>query len=190
MAVQKYGKEKDDEILLLLRENPERGFRMLFDVYHMQLCVYATQLTNSFQLAEDIVQDFFMAFWEKKYYRRVSENFRSYLYTSVHNAALATLKKRNLISTEEMTGIAVEIPLEGQYEQEELERREKELMQKLSLLSPQELTAVKAVILENKKYAEAALESQVSVGTLKTYLARALKKLRKDYNLSLLFYSY
>lgn len=190
MAVQKYGKEKDDEILLLLRENPERGFRMLFDVYHMQLCVYATQLTNSFQLAEDIVQDFFMAFWEKKYYRRVNENFRSYLYTSVHNTALATLKKRNLISTEEMTGIAVEIPLEGQYEQEELERREKELMQKLSLLSPQELTAVKAVILENKKYAEAALESQVSVGTLKTYLARALKKLRKDYNLSLLFYSY
>lgn len=188
--MQKYGKEKEDEILLLLSKNPEQGFRMMFDVYHMQLCVYATQLTNSFQLAEDIVQDFFMVFWEKKYYRQINGNLRSYLYTSVHNTALTVLKKRNLVSTEEMTGIAVEIPLEGQFEQEELERREKELMQKLSLLSPQELAVVKAVILENKRYAEAAQESQVSVGTLKTYLARALKKLRKDYNLSLLFYSF
>ena len=190
MVMQKYGKEKDHEILSLLYENPDRGFRMMFDIYHMQLCVYVTQLTNSFQLAEDIVQDFFMVFWENKYYRQINGNFRSYLYTSVHNAALATLKKKNLLSTEDVTGIAVEMPLEGQYEQEELERKEKELMQKLSLLSPREFAAVKAVILENKKYAEAALESQVSVSTLKTYLARALKKLRKDYNLSLLFYLY
>ena len=182
------GKEKDDEILLLLHENPEQGFRMMFNVYHMQLCIYATQLTNSFQLAEDIVQDFFMVFWEKKYYHQINGNFRNYLYTSVHNTALAALRKRNLLSMEEMTGIMVEIPLEGQYEQEELELREKELMQKLSILSPQELAAVKAVILENKKYAEAAMETQVSVGTLKTYLTRALKKLRRDYNLSLLFY--
>lgn len=190
MIMQKYEKEKDYEILSLLCENPDRGFRMMFDIYHMQLCVYVTQLTNSFQLAEDIVQDFFMVFWENKYYRQIHGNFRSYLYTSVHNAALAALKKKNLLSTEDVTGIAVEMPLEGPCEQEELERKEKELMQKLSLLSPQEFAAVKAVILENKKYAEAALESQVSVSTLKTYLARALKKLRKDYNLSLLFYLY
>ena len=29
---------------------PEEGFRLLFDVYHMQLCVYVVQLTDSFQL--------------------------------------------------------------------------------------------------------------------------------------------
>lgn len=190
MVMQKYGKEKDDEILWLLREHPEQGFRMMFDVYHMQLCVYATQLTNSFHLAEDIVQDFFMVFWEKKYYRQITGSFRSYLYSAVHNTALAALKKRNLVSIEELTGIPVEIPQEGEYECEELERREKELMQKMALLSPQEVAAVKAVILENKKYVEAAVEFNVSVSTLKTYLARALKKLRKDYNLSFLFYSY
>lgn len=186
----KYGKEKDDEILSLLCESPERGFRMLFDVYHMQLCIYAMQLTDSFHLAEDIVQDFFMSFWERKYYRQISGNFRSYLYTSVHNAALAALKKRNLISMEELTGMPVEIPEEGRYEQEELERKEKELMQKLALLPRQELAAVKAVILENKKYVDAAMELEMSVNTLRTHLARALKKLRDNGNLSLLFYLY
>ena len=49
----------DQEILRLLCEKPDEGFRLLFDVYHMQLCVYVVQLTDSFSLAEDIVQDFF-----------------------------------------------------------------------------------------------------------------------------------
>ena len=51
---------KDKEILHLLRQKPEEGFRLLFDVYHMQLCVYVVQLTDSFSLAEDIVQDTFI----------------------------------------------------------------------------------------------------------------------------------
>ena len=63
--MKRYGADRDKEIQRLLQEMPEEGFRLLFDVYHMQLCVYVVQLTDSFQLAEDIVQDFFVAFWER-----------------------------------------------------------------------------------------------------------------------------
>ena len=75
--MKRYGADRDKEIQRLLQEMPEEGFRLLFDVYHMQLCVYVVQLTDSFQLAEDIVQDFFVAFWERKYYRAITGNFRS-----------------------------------------------------------------------------------------------------------------
>lgn len=47
---------------------------------------------------------------------------------------------------------------------------------------------VRAVIMENKKYKEAAEELHISVNTLKTHLTRALKQLRKEYNLHSLFY--
>ena len=188
--MKRYGADRDKEIQRLLQEMPEEGFRLLFDVYHMQLCVYVVQLTDSFQLAEDIVQDFFVAFWERKYYRAITVNFRSYLYTSVHNAALAVLKKKKLVPMELLTGVPVEIPQESVLEREELERQEKELMLKLEKLPKQEIAAIKAVILENKKCVEAALELGMSVNTLKTHLARALKKLRKDYHLSFLFYSF
>ena len=157
--MKRYGVDKDKEIQRLLQEMPEEGFRLLFDVYHMQLCVYVVQLTDSFQLAEDIVQDFFVAFWERKYYRAITGNFRSYLYTSVHNAALAALKKKKLVPMELLTGIPVEIPQES-------------------------------VLERDKKCVEAAFELGMSVNTLKTHLARALKKLRKDYHLSFLFYSF
>ena len=89
--------------------------------------VYVVQLTDSFQLAEDIVQDFFVAFWERKYYRAITGNFRSYLYTSVHNAALAVLKKKKLVPMELLTGVPVEIPQEAVLEREELERQEKRI---------------------------------------------------------------
>ena len=184
------GIPKDKEILQLLRAKPAEGFRMLFDHYHMPLCIYVVQMTDSFELAEDVVQDFFIAFWEKKYFCKITDNLRSYLYTSVHNAALAVLKKKKMVCLEELTGIPVEIPHETAFEREELEQHERKLMVILEKLPKQELAAIKAVILENKKCMEAALELNISVSTLKTHLARALKKLRKEYNLSFLFYSF
>lgn len=184
-----YGSLQDKEILQLLRQTPAEGFRKLFDVYHMPLCIYVVQLTDSFELAEDVVQDFFIDFWEKKYFSKINTNLRSYLYTSIHNAALAVLKKKNLVCLEEITGIPVEIVQETVLERQELEQRERELMEKLEKLPKQELAAIKAVILENKKCMEAALELEVSVNTLKTHLSRALRKLRKEYHLSILFYT-
>ena len=52
--------EKDKYILELFRTSPKEAFRLLFDAYHMKLCIYAVQLTDSFEMAEDIVQDFFI----------------------------------------------------------------------------------------------------------------------------------
>ena len=93
-----------------------------------------------------------------------------------------------MLSMEEITNIPIETPFEMNLKQEELEKREAELMEKLQTLPKQELAAIRLVILENKKYVEAAEELHISVNTLKTYLSRALKRLRKEYNLSFLFY--
>lgn len=65
--------EKDKYILELFRTSPKEAFRLLFDAYHMKLCIYAVQLTDSFEMAEDIVQDFFIYFWEKKYYLKINQ---------------------------------------------------------------------------------------------------------------------
>lgn len=46
----------------LFQTSPKEAFRLLFDAYHMKLCIYAVQLTDSFEMAEDIVQDFFIYF--------------------------------------------------------------------------------------------------------------------------------
>ena len=176
--------ERDEYILELFNTAPKEAFRLLFDTYHLKLCLYVVQLTDSFDMAEDIVQDFFVYFWEKKYYRNINQSLAHYLFLSVRNAAINALHKNNMLSMEELSGIDMSIP-EEPADEEELAERHKQLLDKLHRLPPQEYKAVKAVIMENKKYKEAAEELEISVNTLKTHLARAMKQLRKEYNLPL-----
>ena len=179
--------KQDEKLLELFRTVPERVFRQLFDTYYMPLCVYTVQLTDSFDMAEDVVQEVLAYFWEKKYYNRIIGSLRGYLFYAVRNAALLALKKNNLVSMEELSGIEIDIPDEYP-DREELYGRERQLLADLEKLPQQEVLAVKAVILESKKYKEAAEELQISVNTLKTHLSRALGKLRKNHNLMIFFY--
>lgn len=169
---------QDNLILELFVSNPKAAFRLLFDTYHMPLCIYAFQLSDSFTLAEDIVQEFFIYFWEKKSYNNITTSLRNYLYLSIRNATLLNLKKNKLVSIEELSDNEFNVTEEF-YDEDELHELEKKIMQELQELPPQELAVVKAVVLENKKYKEAAGELNISVNTLKTHLSRAMKELRK-----------
>lgn len=179
--------DKNDKLILeLFRTNPNDAFQLMFDTYYMPLCLYAVQLTDSFVMAEDIVQDFFISFWEKKTYQNIAVKLRSYLFYSIRNNSYLILRKNNLISMEELFDTEIDL-IEAMSDEEELREREKKIMEELEKLPKQELSAVQAVILENKKYKEAAEELNISVNTLKTHLSRALKRLRKDNSLLLLY---
>lgn len=183
---QKYYDEKDKLILELFRTNPQSAFKLMFDTYYMPLYLYAVQLTDSFSMAEDIVQDFFISFWEKKTYQNIAVKLRSYLFYAIRNNSYLSLRKNNLVSMEELFDTEIDIT-ESITDEEELREKERKIMEELEKLPKQELSAVQAVILENKKYKEAAEELNISVNTLKTHLSRALKRLRKDNNLILLW---
>ena len=182
----KYYAEVDRQLLELFSVNPKEAFRKLFDTYHMQLCVYAVQLTDSFELAEEAVQDVFIYFWEKEYYKKITDNLRGYLLTSTKNMALAHLRHYQQYSMEDISEVATDIPDES-FDEEEWEEKVKALYADLEKLPEQEVAAVKAVILDEKSYKEAAEELRMSVNTLKTHLSRALRKLRTRHNLLFFF---
>lgn len=175
----KFYKERNEQILNLFISSPDKAFRLLFDTYYTPLCIYTVQLTDSFTIAEDIVQDFFIVFWEKKLYKNIAIDLRSYLFYSIRNNTYQFLKKNNIISMEELSESEIDL-MDSLLDESELREKEEKMIKALEKLPKQELAAVKAVILENKKYKEAASELQISVNTLKTYLTRALKRLRKN----------
>lgn len=178
--------EIDEKILQQFGESPSKGLRLLFDVYYTPLAVYAFQLTDSYEMAEDVVQDALTYFWEKEYYRQVNTNLRGYLFFAVRNAALAELKKYAMKSMEELSGMEVDIP-EELLDADEYDERANRLLADLERLPHQEMMAIKLVIMGNKKYKEAAEELGLSVNTLKTHLSRGLTKLRRKHNLMLFF---
>lgn len=179
------------EILRSLRSDRDKGFRLLFDAYYMPLCLYSLQMTDDFDAAEDIVQTLFVDFWEKNLHEAVNGNLRAYMFTAVRNNTLRYVSKhKNLgISFVDDTPGLLEQLLYGEQSEEDMRMCEEQLRQSLLQLSEMESEVLHKIVVDEDSYKSAAADLGISVNTLKTYLRRAMNKLRKCHVSILLFYT-
>ena len=76
-------KSQDLLILEKLKVGDSSAYKELFDLYYMPLSVYSLKYCDSFELAEDIVQDLFIKFWDQKIYLNLQEAISPYLFKAV-----------------------------------------------------------------------------------------------------------
>ncbi len=67
-------------------------FDFIFNFYYSGLCAYARKWIGSAEIAEDLVQDFFVRLWTNSQKLEITSSLKSYLFTSVKNTALNHLK--------------------------------------------------------------------------------------------------
>ncbi|SEN02110.1 RNA polymerase sigma-70 factor, ECF subfamily [bacterium A37T11] len=74
-----------DEVHLLekLREGDERAFRAIYNHYYDFLLMYAFQLSQDEDVAQDIVQDIFLNLWIKRASLDIHSSLFNYLHQSV-----------------------------------------------------------------------------------------------------------
>ncbi len=169
--------KQEQNIIAKLQKRDESGLRQLFDLYHTPLCVFALKYVNSFEEAEDIVQEVFIILWEKKCYSYISDSLRSYLFKAVKNNSFTFLRNSKRIQFEELGNLVVPTT-EDSVDCENIELRKKLLYQELNKLSDKNRQVFEAIVFENQKYKEVALELDVSLNTVKTHFSRSLKQLR------------
>jgi RNA polymerase sigma-70 factor (family 1) len=90
-----------------LQENPDwlegiragdpSAFETLFHAYYAPLCSFAYRYLGARDLAEEIVQEVFLCIWERRESWDVRTSVRSYLLTSVRNAALSYLRHERVV---------------------------------------------------------------------------------------------
>lgn len=176
--------EKNDRhILKVLSEDKTKGFRLLFDAYYTPLCLFSLQMTDDFDAAEDIVQAFFVKFWEKDLHKRIDSNLQYYLFSSIRNNTIQHLRETGNMELLDISDTLSDDAMLHQLmyddsNEEELRLRETQLYNELRALPEKEREALQKVILEEMSYKEAAQEMGISVNTIKTHLKRAMKKLR------------
>lgn len=177
---------KDDATLLrLLHTDRAAGFRALFDAYYTPLCLFSLQYTDDFAVSEDIVQTFFVSFWEQRLHTRVSSNLRYYMFSAIRNNTLAYLRHNGdaqLLPLDEalLDDSTLQDLIDLSSNEALLAEREAKLRQALDALSPQEREALQQVVVNEGTYKDAAATMGISVNTLKTHLRRAMKKLRTE----------
>lgn len=159
--------------------NDAAEFARIFNTYYPRLCHFSFQLTRDRSLAEDICQDAFIRFWDHREYISPMENaVKSYLYTTVRNASISSLRHHAVvrqyrdryprIENDDITVIHAIIRSEITAE----------IYQALETLPQGCREVVSMAYLQGMKNKEIASELGVSVNTVKTQRQRALHLLR------------
>ena len=168
----------DLQILEKLKAGDPLAYNQLFDKYYMPLCVYSLKYCDSFQLAEDIVQDLFVKLWDEKIYMKFDNSISPYLFKAVKNNTLQGIKKQSKYQFDAIEKVVNNLMEEEPLDFATLEEEKKKLYEQVEALPEKCKEVFKAIVLENMKYKEVAERLDISVNTVKTHYARALKQLR------------
>jgi RNA polymerase sigma-70 factor (family 1) len=170
---------KDIDLINALKNGDTKAYTFLVNFYHHHLCVYAFSLTNDNDLSEDIVQNVFMAIWNKKH--KLKEDFviKSYLYKSVYNEFIDQYRKeKTLLALEKKYFDALSSIVEDE-DGNSLEKLIKMVKQEIENLPPkckQTFLLSKQDGLTNVEIAEYL---NISIKSVEAHITKAFFLLRK-----------
>jgi RNA polymerase sigma-70 factor (family 1) len=161
--------------------DPRLGCELLYRHYYQPLCSHAVRLLYSKTIAEDLVSEIFLQFYQKETYKHISTSFRAYLYKAVRHRAYNYLRWESKRTTdlEDFGGLSDTASLQPdaiiQYE---------ELYQcvenAVNSLPSQRRKIYLMHRFEDKKYAEIAEELQLSPRTIEVQIRKASIFLRDE----------
>ncbi|MFI1745666.1 RNA polymerase sigma factor [Thalassobellus sediminis] len=179
-------KNNDFKILEKLKNGDSHAFKELFDLYYLPLSTYSLKYCDSFSLAEDIVQDLFIKLWNDKLYLNFDKKIGPYLFKAVKNNTLQQIKSKYVF--ESIEGLVNKLLVEENIDTEHIDEKRNLLYTQIEALPKKSKEVFKAIVLDNLKYKEAALEFGITVNTVKTHYSRALKQLRNTIEIIILFF--
>lgn len=153
------------------------AFKMLFDRYYAGLCVFAARYLKSDEECEDVVQDVFVGYWERRNDFDEICKVKSYLYTAVRNACLNILRHEE-VKQHYVGEIEFSSETEECFEDVVIEQETYLLIQNAIKQLPPQMRRVVLYTLDGLKNAQIAEKMGIGEGTVKALKQTAYKKLR------------
>jgi RNA polymerase sigma-70 factor (family 1) len=171
--------QPDNLLLLRLKRGDLRALEAVYRRFQPVLLAKAVFMMHDHAAAADLIQGLFIELWEKQLYRQIDDNLGGYLYRAVHNRCLNALKtqqaqqariddyQKQYVDFEEAPDIEIGLDKGA-------------IAQLIDQLPPQKREVLTLVVLEDRKYQEAADIMGLSINTVKTHLRLALQQLREQ----------
>ncbi len=156
-------------------------FDFIFHYYYSGLCAYSERLTNSQDVAEDIVQELFVNLWMKHQQLNINTSLKNYLFTSVKYRSIDYIKKEQR-KAESINRMAAETKSDENLSSIWLAEAElKEIVEKsLQKLPPRCREIFILSRMEGMKNQEIANKLKLSKRTVELQVSNALRLLRTD----------
>ncbi|MCP4439073.1 MAG: RNA polymerase sigma-70 factor [Aureispira sp.] len=169
----------DDKLLDRLRANDPSVLKAIFYKYYTTIYRVTYRFVSNDATAEDLAQDVFMKFWEKREQLNIRESLGGYLRRMAVNEALGYLRKNKKIELEEidnrtMGGTAQsgeDLYLGGELEEV--------LNKAIESLPPKCKTVFLLSRFEQLTYREISERLGISIKTVENQMGKALRVLRK-----------
>ena len=166
----------DSELVARVRSGDERAFDLIYRMHWLRLYHVARRITEDDVVAQDIIQDTFVSFWEKGCHKDIV-SIEGYLYQAVKFSCFMHLRSGSISKKhlEYFNRIVASANLEEEYEAREVE----EILQRSIDHLPEKCREVfylsRVQALPNKIIAE---KLHISPKTVENQITKALKFLR------------
>lgn len=166
-------------------------FEILFRTNHQFLCMVAMGYVHDQFIAEDMVQDFFADFWQRRSAIRLTSSFEAYARRAVKYKCIDFLRKNAVAAKSNAIQPFPEEAEELTDEPDPHELQHQRYLKIIKLIESLPESRRKIFIMhtvEKLSYAKIAEKQNISINTVKTQLSRAYTALRnKTYLLFLGF---
>ena len=171
------------QLLQQVARGDETAFATLFDLYHNKLGAYVLRLTDSHELAEEIVQDVFLKIWMNREAIPQIISFRNYLFVIARNHALNCLKQvaREYVGRRDwFRNTRAERSIYMVEEEQDIDKLYYPFIEEAILkLPPQQKKVYLLSRNEGLKYEEIAARLNLSFETVKKHMHLALQFIRR-----------
>jgi RNA polymerase sigma-70 factor, ECF subfamily len=171
----------DEQLIEHIAKGDQKSFERLFRKYYASLCRYADGLLHDTDEAEEIVQQVFVGFWEKREDIVITQSLKSYLYRAVHNHCLNRIKHLKIRETHQSYVAHYEADsYEAVAEVVHKNELEVRIYEAIGRLPVQCQRVFKMSRFEELKYQEIADQLGISIKTVENHIGKALKILRVE----------
>ncbi len=172
----------DEEQFIFRRmvDGDKEAFRFFFEKYYTDLCNFVNIYLNDPITAEDIVQDIYVYFWDRKEDIHIETSIKSYLLKASKNKSLNYLRNEKIrLNIQEKLSEESCASYETVADADD-DRRMQEIIGKAVASLPEKCREIYILHKEKKlTYNEISEELGISVKTVENQMGIALKKLRE-----------
>lgn len=171
----------DTELFHRIQKGDEKAFTIAYELYNKLIYVLSYRYLMDEERAKDVVQYVFVKLWEYWAELNIGISLKNFLFTMAKNYILNLIRNENT-ALEKQYEIAQQVLGYEDDLVEKLERREQMSLfyQALAKLPEQKKRICVMKIREEMSNKEIAERLNVSINTVKTHYAEALKLLRRE----------
>jgi RNA polymerase sigma-70 factor (ECF subfamily) len=168
-----------DPLAAKLKTDDKAALKALFEAHYSSVCAAIHRLVGERGVTEDLAQQVFIRFWEKRQTINITTSPGAYLHRMAVNEALAFLRTRKNQQPDEITPTTPFTPaadVEETYLQNELQQH---IHQAIDTLPPRCRAVFQLSRFEEMSYQEIAEKLDISVKTVEHQIGKALRVLRE-----------